>query len=179
MRRSTNPASGDIAVGRQVRLIRWHRCFVLPCNPATVTSGGATITSTTYAALPNLHRRQPIPAHGFHDRMAGAVRATPIPTPQWEADHATVCIEMAYSRSPQATGTCNPPIRVAYRCAAPVSGVTNKYLAALPSGDTWTVTAGFTQFCTAAFCGFSFGFPTAGNRNTERDVGHEQQQPGV
>jgi hypothetical protein len=57
-----------------------------------------------------------------------------------------------------ATGTCNPADSgggISLRCAA--SGATNKYLAALPSGDTWTVTAGFTQFCTAAFCGFSFG----------------------
>ena len=48
---STNPASGDIAVGRQVRLTYDGTVFRLPCNPATVTGGGATIYSGTYSTL--------------------------------------------------------------------------------------------------------------------------------
>jgi hypothetical protein len=49
---STNPASGDIAVGRQIRLTYDGTVFRLPCNPATVTSGGATISKTAFASLP-------------------------------------------------------------------------------------------------------------------------------
>ena len=50
---STDPADGDIAVGRQVRLNYDGTVFRLPCNPATVSGGsGATITATTYASLP-------------------------------------------------------------------------------------------------------------------------------
>lgn len=157
---STNPASGDIAVGRQVRLTYDGTVFRLPCNPATVTSGGATITSTTYAALPGTCTEGNL--YLLTDSMIEMARCGASNTYTYYRNGKQITPPSALASftaiTTGATGTCNPANSgggISLRCAA--SGVTNKYLAALPSGDTWTVTAGFTQFCTAAFCGFSFG----------------------
>jgi hypothetical protein len=147
---STNPASGDIDVGRQVRLTYDGTVFRLPCNPATVTGSGATIYSNTYANLATTNCATG-DAFFFQDSLYSAARCTAtntwgqifvggklitVPPSNGSFTAETTGASGTYSLD-NAGGTLN--IKVG---SDEATGVSANYLATLVDSTTFTITIG-------------------------------------
>jgi hypothetical protein len=166
---STNPASGDIDVGRQVRLTYDGTVFRLPCNPATVTGSGATIYSNTYANLATTNCATG-DAFFFQDSLYSAARCTAtntwgqifvggklitVPPSNGSFTAETTGASGTYSLD-NAGGTLN--IKVG---SDEATGVSAHYLATLANSTTFTITVGVdVALFGGTYPSFKFGVST-------------------